>query len=200
MLKSFLITILLSLVFNSSMAQVRKDTVSLNDLANQEISNFINKQPPIIRVAFYLDGKLIKKGYTVCTFVNGDGSERIVKNKIIIDTGSLKEGDSLAFLFQYLQYSFYTNKVSYKRFLHGGELIVGIVSDYELEREKFVSKSNAYFESNQANQLYDILLRTTKIDKDLINGKHQLEYSVLKSNSSSLVNFKHDFIPLKIVE
>ena len=98
--------------------------------------------------------------------------------------------------YRYHQKDIYSNKFSYKRFLYGGELIVGIISDYEKERDKFTTDNSIYFAKNQTNKLYDILIRTSKSDADYVGKKYQVEYSVVKSNISSFVNFKYDFIPV----
>lgn len=194
-MKLLLIIIFFNLFFYSCSAQNQKDTASLNDLANQEINKYIKSLPPIINMSFYLDGKLVKKGYIVYLLVNGICKEQMKNRKIFIDTVNLKEGDTLSFLISYQQKTIYSNKFSYKRFLHGGEIIAGIVSDYENEKEKFILDNSSYFVDNQTNKLYEILIRTSKMDANFIGKKYQLEYNVVISHINSLTSFKYEFIP-----
>ncbi len=142
------------------------------------------------------NGKLIKEGFKAYAYVNGICVKKMRSNRIRLDYINKKTNDSIYFLIHIKGIEIYTNKFASARFKHGGDITTGIISDYSQEKQKF-SKGGAYFQENQANGLYDILVRAGKQDSKYIFAGYGLKYSIVRSSITFLVNFKYDFYDLK---
>ncbi len=108
---------------------------------------------------------------------------------------SFKPGDSVSFLLKYNEINNLSNKVDFRRFLHGGTIIFGVIDNYDREKNKYLADSTTYFLSNQHNYLYDIMRRVITYEDN--KPKHSLVYSILKSNTTNKIVFKWDFLKLE---
>ena len=195
-LRALSLLLFVNLIFFTAAGQISKlntDTLSLNEVANREIKKKVLSISPVITSYFYSDGKRVTKGYKVYFIVNGIMAKHTNHQALILDTSKFKYGDSVCFLLKYKTQKIYSEKFSYKRFLHGGTFITGIISNYVKEREKFSRDSNIYFSMNQANKLYDVIIRAGKIDKEYLVGNQKLYYAILKSNTELGVSYKFKF-------
>jgi hypothetical protein len=198
-MKEFLIFILVQAFIvvdvNAQAKTDANDSLSLHDIVNQAVNAEVRSKPAIINVTFYVDGKQINHAYSATLHTSTLNKSKKFHKSVKIDTSKLKDNDSVYFVIEFNKTKIFTNKFNYRRFLHGGEIIAGIISDYADEKRKFIADSANYFQDNQENRLYDIIEKAGTNDSKYLYTKHKVVYNIVKSNTTSFVNFKYDFIP-----
>jgi hypothetical protein len=184
------------LTFLTHLAKGQIDTTyneidSLNRVINREINRSLNSRPPVIAIDLFANSIKVSNKYVVHLVVNGKSIMKTKGGNIKLNLHSFNNHDSVSFLLTYGMDSILTNKFTYKWFIHGGNLIFGIVYDYLNERKKYLNDSDSYLQDNQKNYLYEILSKTTKNEEAFF--RKTLLYSVIKSNTSEKINFKWKF-------
>jgi len=173
----------------------QKDTTrAFGDIVNAEITSAIKKMPPIIGIRFYENGNNVYAGFSTSLLLNGKEIKYSDSTSLFVDTTIFKPGDSIYFCVKYKKLFINTFKFDYRRFLHGGELTVGVLYNYYKEEQKYNSDSSEYFLKNEGNYLYDFISRAKNVDKKRRAKKLALEYCVVRSNITALTSYKFDLI------
>lgn len=172
----------------------QRDTLtnkSLNDSLNIEVLKEIGNKPSLITLSFFKDHKLLRRGYAVFLIRETKFIVKNTKNILTPNTNLLKNNDSIQFCFKYKKDAFLTDKSIFKKFIHGGNIVFGMISNYNKEKDDYNSDNESYFEENHESYLYDIIKMTLRDQTHVTQNR--LIYCVIKSNITGVVNFKYEF-------
>lgn len=158
------------------------------DSLNNYINNIINSKPPTIQFYFYIGNDILKK-HKVHIYLNDMLLKTVKRKKLVLDTLQFKKYDSLSFSFVYNNLKITTNKVNYRRFLHGGKVIFGVLNNYAEEKSEYLRDGGVtYLQKYRNNYLYEIMRNS--ILNNLTIKRSFLLYSIILSNSSGKTQIK----------
>ncbi len=182
------------LFINVSYSQNR-DSLTLDEIVSKTNDSILNLKNPILYTSFYYDGKIIENGYSISAIYLDSIQKYLPNSNIEISDKRLKQGDSIYFVIEYKGNKFNTQKFNVNKFVHGGELIAGYLSDCKNQLSEFTKDENSFLQQNAENYLYEVLYWIRRKKGDCLSPKCQLVYSVIKTTVSSFININYEFIP-----
>lgn len=182
-------------------AQRNDDSVSkaFADRVNAEVEQELAKLPSVMKIRAYKDGKIMKRGYKVYAYKTGMQDSFLASGRRTLNlklTPSEALSDSIYFIVTRHGDTVRSSKFVSQRFLHGGRITLGFISDYDKERAKYIQDDSKYFYANLENELYDLLLFIKKANRDRLDPC-RVGYVVTRWNSVGWVKYDYQFKPLR---
>ena len=185
--------LLLFLFLNQHLfAQLHPDQTWVDSI-NEDVKNKIHSLPPEIKVNFYLNGKLKKRGFTVCIFINDNEVACLSKSIEIFNLTKIPKCDSFYMICNYKNIRFNTRKFSWLNLQYGGRLTLGFVNNYKTLEKKFLTDPNSFKRKNVQNKLCEIF---PSINNDISVKKksNKLIYYMMIYNASNFSIPTYEFV------
>ncbi|MBP6430486.1 MAG: hypothetical protein KA319_01865 [Ferruginibacter sp.] len=161
---------------------------------NKVLYKELNNLPSDILIVKYIDRKKKNNNFNVSLLVNNRNvKKKQHKKKISFKNEEINDNDSLAFLIKSKGVSLLSQNFSFRRFKNGGDLIIGIITNYDYEITKLLNNYSNYIIENSQNHLAKILLRTKDNDTIYRGKSYKIIYCLTKSNLTSLVSLNYLF-------
>jgi hypothetical protein len=188
----FLFSLLSLFSLKANSQNLLNDTLSLADSLNKELAKELNNLPSNISIVKYIDRKK-SNSLKVTLLINNQSKKKRVCKKISFKPKEIIGADSLSFLIKYKNEYLKSQNFSFKRFKNGGDLIIGVINNYDFEINKLLSNYSNYVIENSQNHLLKVLLRAKENDANYRGKSYKIIYCLTKSNLSSLISYNYLF-------
>jgi hypothetical protein len=184
-IKIFLLLVL-SLDALSQSDSIYHYNLSIDDSARK----LIEQKPSVVTFKFYLNGK-IKKNFKLSLMKNGVILQKITPSNFSLNHAVFGEGDSLSFVGSVGKFSIQSRRLNPKRFEHGGEIIFGLITDFDKEKRKYLADSSEYLISHQKDYLYFVV--HSVLNNSGNTNSRKLLYTFSISNIANKIEFTWKF-------
>jgi len=164
---------------------------SAEDSINAAMQMSVDLIPPVFHVSLYIDGR--KKRNLNGTFLMVNQVKQYCQHGswVAVSQDLLKMEDSIPVYLIFKADTLVCRNVEFRKYIHGGGLVFGIINDYPKQKKRFDLDQAAYLDKNRSNYLYNLL--TIIAGKNIEMQSRRLFYTVFKSNVSPRVSFEYIF-------